>query len=241
MEIHGVPIFYIVPLLVFGPMFITLWFVVGGRTLFKPTQETLDQRQLVQEEKARVAEEYRKKRARLPTIKKDRVVTTPVRWAAQIGAYAIFAMVIGIFSSNPDYRAHPDDQGLLKLSLSLPGKHMEACHRRTSEELAKLAPNMRTAMKCSRARWPVTVDLELDGQKVYHRTVAPAGLSGDGTSSFYARFPIATGRHILTTRIRDSGPDDGAWDYIHEAPVMINPARVSVVGFESKEGHILYR
>ena len=45
---------------------------------------------------------------------------------------------------------HARDEQLLKLSLSHAGARKEACHQRSAEELAKLAPNMRAPSVCPR-------------------------------------------------------------------------------------------
>src|SRR6185437_5998397 len=91
-----------------------------------------------------------------------------VRYAAQAVLYAAFVAVVGYFSNAPAYEHLPPNDALLRLSLSHAGARKEACHQRSAEELAKLAPNMRAQSVCPRERAPVVVDVELDGTRVFH-------------------------------------------------------------------------
>lgn len=125
-------------------------------------------------------------------------------------------------------------QALIKLSLSHPGRRKEECRRRSREELAKLAPNMRAPLVCSRERWPVLVELDLNGKSIFARTVNPAGLSADGQSSFYSTFAVPAGRHRIAVRMRDRGDGQG-FDYTHDAWITIAPAQALVVGFVEDE------
>ena len=73
-----------------------------------------------------------------------------MRYAGQAALYALFALVIGYFSTSPRYHHLAPDQGLLRLSFKHPGKIKADCRQRTPEELAKLPANMRTPLDCKR-------------------------------------------------------------------------------------------
>jgi hypothetical protein len=134
------------------------------------------------------------------------------------------------------YAPHDPGLALIKLSLSHPGRRKEECRRRSREELARLAPNMRAPLACSRERWPVLVELDLDGKTVFAETVNPAGLSADGQSSFYTTFAVAAGRHRLAVRMRDRG-DGQDFDFVHDAWVDLVPRQALVIGFSEDEGN----
>ena len=91
-------------------------------------------------------------------------------WAGQFLLYGVFAAVIGVFSAWPAYQPLPPDRAVLKVSFIHHGQRVAECRALSPAELAKLAPNMRTAMKCERERSPVTIEVDLDGS---HRV--PAG------------------------------------------------------------------
>ena len=154
--------------------------------------------------------------------------------------YALFAAAIGFFSTNPRYRHLPEDQALLKLSFSHPGQLKAECRKRTPEELAKLPPNMRSPMECTRERSPVTVELGLDGGVIAKRVVPPAGLAKDGPSTVYARFPVPAGEHRLTVKLNDSVREPG-FNFARDEQVRLAPGQIVVVDFNPEKGGIVIR
>ena len=82
----------------------------------------------------------------------DRSLPRAVQLVLQIIAFGAFASVLAYFSTHPSYRLRADDSALVKLSFSHAAQLVQACRERTPEELAKLAPNMRTKMDCPRQR-----------------------------------------------------------------------------------------
>jgi len=162
-----------------------------------------------------------------------------VRYAAQAVLYAAFVAVVGYFSNAPAYEHLPPNDALLKLSLSHAGARKEACHQRSAEELAKLAPNMRAQSVCPRERAPVVVDVELDGTRVFHVVAPPSGFARDGASTIYRRLPIVAGKHRITARMSDT--PDGAFNYTREATLDVAPGRVVVVDFDPAQGGFVIR
>lgn len=164
----------------------------------------------------------------------------PLSFLMQALLYAAFAATIGWFSSNPPYRHLAPDQALLKLSFSHPGQLRSDCRRRSEEELQKLAPNMRQPLDCPRERSPVTVELLLDGVTLAREAVQPAGVSRDGPSTWYARFPVPAGEHRLAVRIDDSVREPG-FNHQRDETVRLQSGRVLVVDFDPAKGGILFR
>jgi len=117
--------------------------------------------------------------------------------------YGLFAVVIGYFSAAPAYVHFPPGQALIKASFSHAGQPLEECRIRTAEELEKLPPNMRIPMLCERERSPVRFELEMDGKVIYRAELPPRGLSRDGASTVYQRFPVPAGKHHLRARLKD--------------------------------------
>ena len=154
-------------------------------------------------------------------------------WTGQVLLYALFALVIGIFSSWPGYQALPPDRALVKVSFIHHGQRVAQCRPYTPEELAKLAPNMRTPMKCGRERSPVTIEVDLDGATVYRHVAAPSGLSSDGASSVYQRLQVPAGEHRIAVRLKDSaGP---AFTHTREATLTLKPGQVLVIDFDAQK------
>jgi len=228
-EIGGVPFRHAAPLLVFGPIFLAFLYYFGIRGLLKSfgKGDEKDRQAAQLHEKP----DARRRRASLARVKVEKK-RTALQWLAQAAAYTAFAVGIGYFSNAPTHSLRAADQAVVKLSMSLPGERIEECRRRTPEELAKLPPNMRAKMKCSRTRWPVLVELEMDGRRIYRRSGDPRGLSDDGPSSLYWRFTAPAGGHRLAVRVRDRGGKED-FDYVLEQDVELEPSRVLVIGFDS--------
>jgi hypothetical protein len=163
-----------------------------------------------------------------------------LQYAGQAVFYVLFMAAIGFFSAAPAYEHFPPDRALIKASFSHAGQPKEECRARTAEELEKLPPNMRAPMQCGRERSPVIFDLALDGKTVYQAELAPSGLSHDGVSTMYQRFPVSAGRHHLRARIKDNvrSPD---FNYVREADIELAPAQVFVVEFSSRDGGFIFK
>jgi hypothetical protein len=167
------------------------------------------------------------------------VLRESTRYAAQAVLYAVFVVAIGYFSTSPRYVHLPPDTALLKLSFIHAGARMEACHERTAEELAKLAPNMRAKSVCPRERAPVRVEIALDGEALFSVVVPPSGLAKDGASTVYRRAPVPAGVHHLSARLSDL--PGGEFNHSAEATVTLAPGHVLVVDFDDSKGGFQFR
>ena len=163
-----------------------------------------------------------------------------MQYSGQAVFYGLFVAFIGYFSVAPAYVHFPSDQALIKVSFSHAGQPLEECRVRTAEELEKLPPNMRVPMQCGRERSPVTFELELDGKPVYRAELPPRGLSRDGASTVYQRFPVPAGQYRLRARLKDSVrvPD---FNYTKEAEVSLAPGQVFVVDFNPRAGGFVFK
>ena len=163
----------------------------------------------------------------------------PARYAGQFVAYAAMAAFVGYFATQPVFTYLGPDQALLKLSFIHAGQPLIACRHYTSEELAKTSVNRRRATDCGRGRWPVTVELDLDGRPLYRGTHEPAGLWDDGPSSVYARFEVPAGRHRIDARLRDDGSKQG-FAYSGSEVVEFAPGANFVVDFNAADGGFVF-
>lgn len=161
------------------------------------------------------------------------------RYIGQFIAYALFALVVGYFATQPAYTHLDPDKALIKLSFSHAGAHREECRQLTQEELDRLPPNMRRPMDCPRERRPLLVELELDGEILYRDELPPSGLAGDGASTAYRKFPVAAGSHQLVARLRDSRREEG-FDYVKSAEVTLAPQQNFVIDFRPEFGGFLF-
>ena len=149
--------------------------------------------------------------------------------------YVAIGALIGYFGNAPSYSRVPEDKALIKLSFSHGAGHKGDCRKRTREELAKLAPNMRKAMDCPRERLPVVVEFDLDGKTVYSDVLPPTGLSGDGPARAYERFVVPAGSHRLAARLRDTDRVEG-FDYVTESEVDLAAGQSLAIDFDAVGG-----
>jgi ferredoxin/coenzyme F420-reducing hydrogenase delta subunit len=164
-----------------------------------------------------------------------RELAPPLRWSGQGVAYAALMACVGYFATQPAYTYLARDQALLKLSFSHAGQPLKPCRRYTHEELTSTPFSERKATSCERGRWPVYVELDLDGRPVYRGTHQPAGLWDDGPSAVYARFEVPAGRHRLDARLRDDGAKSG-FTFAASRTVELEPGENFVVDFRAAEG-----
>ena len=93
----------------------------------------------------------------------------------------------------------------------------------------------RRPSNCARARWPVHVELALDGEVVYAGTRRPAGIWKDGPSSLFERFLVPAGPRRAEVRLRDSGRESG-YDYAAATDLDLEPGQNLVIEFERTGG-----
>lgn len=150
---------------------------------------------------------------------------------------AIIGVLVAYLSTQPVLRLLNPGEAVITLSFSHAAQHREECALQTPADLAKLEPNMRRVSKCPRERWPVVIELDLNGQRLVESTLPPAGLWGDGPASIYRRLTIPSGEQTVTVRLRDTGRADG-FDYESSRQVGLRPNQNIVIDFEAGSGFL---
>jgi hypothetical protein len=168
-------------------------------------------------------------------------VKPAARYAGQLVWYALIAALIGWLGTGPAYAPFPGDRAQIKLSFAHGARREAAdCRRRSAEELAKLPHHERTLYGCERRRLPVTIELHLDGEPIFVRTVMPGGLGSDSPARVYERFTVAPGNHTLLARLRDSARTSG-FDYEKAVELTLRPRQNLAVDFRAAEGGFIVR
>lgn len=162
-----------------------------------------------------------------------------LRVAAQLALYVPLMALIAYFSTSPRFSALGEDQALVRLSFIHAAERREPCRTRSAEELAKLPPNMRAPQDCPRERSPVFVELEIDGDVILRREIAPSGLKRDGNATAYHRLPVPAGRHRVVARLRDR--PGGGFDYEKDQTVALAPGQVLLIDFVKDKGGFVFR
>jgi hypothetical protein len=160
-------------------------------------------------------------------------------YIGQAIAYTLFAFVIGYLATSPAYTHLEPGKAVIKLSFSHAGEHIKECRRLTQEELNALPPNMRRPTDCPRERVPLLVELELDGETIYHEQLPPSGLASDGASTAYKKFPVSAGKHRIVARLREGRGNDG-FDYEKAGEISLAPQQNFVIDFRPELGGFLF-
>jgi len=145
---------------------------------------------------------------------------------------------LGFLSATPAVQLRGEHEAVVTLTFSHAGRHQQECRKLGPEELARLPPNMRRSTGCPRARWPVYIELDLNGHTVFAGTEQPAGLWDDGPSSLFERFRIPAGSQQVAVRLRDSGRESG-FDFTATADVDLRPGQNFVIDFRQPGGFML--
>jgi len=231
--------YFIVPLLVFGPLFLWIFYNFGLREIMKMPGEIRRKRLEDRDEAERVHKEHGRKRGKGLADTGSGANKTPFGLFAQAVTYAWFALVIGFFASSPPYAFIAPDTAQIKLSLSHPGQRKVECRRRTQKELAELPPNMRAPADCPRERWPVFVKIDIDDKTVMGESAKPNGLSRDGPSIFYRVFRITAGSHRMTLRLRDKGEE--GFGYETTQRIELAPMQSLAIEFNKGKGGFIVK
>ena len=163
-----------------------------------------------------------------------------LRRLMQLVAYAAFAACIGYFATMPVYHYADPQAASIKLSLSHATEHVKPCVRLTPEEIARLAANMRHTEACERARLPLVLELDIDGERALHVVAQPGGLWNDLPSSVYERLDVAPGEHRIAVRLRDTARTEG-WDYTGSADLKLASGRYLTITFKAENGGFHFR
>jgi hypothetical protein len=161
-----------------------------------------------------------------------------LRLAAQLVLYLPLMMLVGYFSTSPPYRVTEPGEALVRVSFSHAAQRLQACRQRTDEELARLPPNMRLREDCPRERAPTHFQLEIDGQVMMDRVIAPSGLNRDGPATLYSRLAVPAGRHSFVARLSDSPAPD--FNHTARATVDLEPGDAVVIDFQPSKGGFIF-
>jgi quinol-cytochrome oxidoreductase complex cytochrome b subunit/coenzyme F420-reducing hydrogenase delta subunit/NAD-dependent dihydropyrimidine dehydrogenase PreA subunit len=171
--------------------------------------------------------------------------TTKTRrhWFRPVGialAWGVFAFASVAFTIWPRFSQLEPGNAIISLTFSHAGQRVEACRKRTQEELNKLPPNMRKPTDCPRERHPVKVLFSVDDQVLYDQSLTASGFWNDGEATVYHRMELPAGSHDLYIEMSDSGRKDG-FDYSGETTFNLATGQHMVVEFDHLKQTFIFR
>ncbi len=158
-----------------------------------------------------------------------------VRYLLQAFNLAIFMALIAAFSAGPTVKQLEDGLAVVTLAFGHAGEPVRACHVRTAEELAALAPNMRAPLDCPRERSVIKVELLMDGKTILDLTIPPPGTFKDQGVDVYQNVEVPVGRHEFTVRMNDNALVDG-YTYTNSYTADLAPAQLLFIDFNQRIG-----
>ena len=167
-------------------------------------------------------------------------MTKVLRLAGQFLAIAALFAGVAWLSDRPVYRQIPENSGIMMLTFVHGADRKGECRRLTSEEIAKLAPNMRRVQDCPRARRSLYVELDIDGRKIYAADLPPTGIAGDGPSRVYQRFVMPAGKYDVAVRMRDTARTEG-FDHERRGTIDFAPSQMFVIDYRPESGEFVFR
>lgn len=128
-----------------------------------------------------------------------------------------FLCLLVLLLSDAPYSHFSEQDAMLKIAFKHSGKRIQECDeekfiKREAERYAGLQKGgqgipMDVGKKsgCSRERFPVFIELYLDGEKILSKEYPPIGIQKDGASFIYERFLVKPGTHRVLMKMRDGG------------------------------------
>ncbi len=158
-----------------------------------------------------------------------------VRYLLQGVNYTVFMAIIWYFATSPSVRVIAQDEAMFTIAFGHAGETLEPCRKMSSEELAKLAANMRAPEECPRERSPVKIEVRMDNELVYDKTLAPPGLFNDGGVNIFYSHKIPAGSHHFEIKMDDSVRSEG-FNHAFSQKIKVDPNEILLFGFESDRG-----
>jgi hypothetical protein len=163
-----------------------------------------------------------------------------LRICGQFSVIAALFVAVAAFANWPVYRETPRDSAVVTLTFVHAADRRAECRRLTTEEIARLPPNMRRVQDCPRGRRPIYVELDVGNQVAYRASLAPTGIAGDGPSRVYQRFVLPAGTYDVAARMRDTARADG-FDYEREKRVTLEPDQMFVIDFRPEPPGFVFK
>lgn len=165
---------------------------------------------------------------------------SPGRFLAGFGVLTIVFALVALLSDAPAYRAIAPQTGVLKLSFSHGADRKAGCRKLSAEEMAALPANMRRTEICPRRRPPVDVELRIDGELVFRKSLPPSGIAGDGPSQVYEKFLLPAGKHTIALALSDD-PQAAGFEYTVVRQIDLAAGQNLVIEFSPADGGFVFR
>ncbi len=155
----------------------------------------------------------------------------------------MFALPV-FYLSNSSYSFYSPNDASIKVAFQHTGKRIANCdeadvikkegerYREILKTEKRIKMNMGRLSGCPRERFPVIVELSVDGNIMLDRAYKPAGIKKDMASYAYDEFIVKPGAHRISAGLYDSGAKDKP-DFTIEETVDIKPRQILLLRFDN--------
>ena len=162
----------------------------------------------------------------------------PLSYLLQAFNYTIFMAIVWYFATAPSIRVINDDESMITLAFGHAGELREPCRKMSSEEMAKLPANMRIDEACPRERSPIHIEMLMDGELLYDKTLLAPGIYNDGGVNIFFSGKIPAGEHNIEIKMEDNVRNEGL-DHTFTKTVSIDPTKIILFSYDQINGFVV--
>ncbi|MBI4786486.1 MAG: 4Fe-4S binding protein [Chloroflexi bacterium] len=156
--------------------------------------------------------------------------TSRARWLPGIALFAALVLAVAAFADVP-YQVYPPDVGFLKIALAHGGEFRETAHALSSQQMSRLPQGVTPEQVLGAARFPVALQVSVDGDTRLNETFPPTGLRQDGLSYALQELSLPAGDHTVEIRMDDRGGQEPR--LVFDGTINVPAAQVRVLSFDA--------
>lgn len=170
-----------------------------------------------------------------------------------VAKVALVLLLVGVpsfFLSDASFSFFSPDVSALKVGFKHTGKRIFNCdeanlikqegerYRAMLKESKHVQMSNQKLAGCPRERYPVAVEVYMDGKKLLDKNYPPTGLKKDMASYVYEEFIIEPGTHKFLVKLYDTGKKDSP-DFVFEDTADIKPRDIKLITFDDKANKLI--
>ena len=149
----------------------------------------------------------------------------------------LIVFLVSVLPNLPATAAFPAN-GIVRLTLNHSGKLMVSSGNVSPEIMAKLPKGVDPAMVLGGERFPVRLQLIVDGERVLDHTYQPRGLRGEGSIYALEDWWLEAGDYQIEIMLMD---DNETWQTAFNGSVTIAPGQVKIFFYDEAQSAFILR
>lgn len=166
-----------------------------------------------------------------------------IKYIVSVALALVIPSVLVLVLSDADYTFSDPGKGMLTVSIKAHGQRLVECdefavleaeaekYRAQLEETKQAKMKLKKLGDCSRERYPIYVEIYIDGELVSGRYYQPSGWNKDGPSYIFKKYPVEPGVHSVDVLMRDSEELE-FFNYTFNQEIRFKPGRLKVISFK---------